>query len=148
MNTRQIKNFSSHVSGISNRTALNNYVREYILDCIYSEDYEDIKQPETDKEKLQFLADCFMSEYCFRDNIRRFGSYQNTFAEWCMGLPSSFNCDYENHKILELAVKWGSITEQATEAQQDKILNNWFNFIAAKVMQLFCKHGIQIECKE
>jgi hypothetical protein len=78
--------------------------------------------------------------------IARYGE-QEAFSEWIMGLPSSFNIDFENYKILELARKWGSIKPELTgktlERREDLILSNWFNFITVKTFQLFKKHGIK-----
>jgi len=88
------------------------------------------------------LADCFKSEFLYRDNLLRYGSYQNTFKEWLMGLPSCIDIAFENYRIIEIAKEWGSIPENATEKQEDVVLENWFNLIAAKTFSLFHKHGI------
>jgi hypothetical protein len=61
-------------------------------------------------------------------------------AEYYSGLPSICNIEYRHFAILELAVKWGSIPEDATEKEEDKILENWFLFIANKTLQLFRKY--------
>jgi hypothetical protein len=124
------------------RSELNKVVFQYILDAIDGEGYDKVLN--TDTEKLQFLAECFKIEYCFPDNLRRFGSYQNCMAEWFMGLPSSFNIDYENYRIIEIAKSWGSIPQDATDRQEDKVLDNWFNWIANKTIQLMKKHNVSI----
>jgi hypothetical protein len=54
------------------------------------------------------------------------------------GLPSSFSVDFENYKILELAKKWGALKENAKAKDEDKITDNWFNFVANKFSAL-CK---------
>lgn len=113
---------------------LNRLTFAYILDAIDSSGYG--KETTTDTEKLQFLADCFNSEYVYTENLRRYGSYQKTFENWLRGLPSSFNIDFENYRIIEIAKLWGSIPQNATEAQEDKILSNWWHFIACKTFQL------------
>ena len=64
-----------------------------------------------------------------------------TIINWIMGLPTCLNIDFENYKILELAKLWGSIPENATEKQEDKILANWWNFIAVKFFQLVRKYN-------
>ncbi len=124
----------------TNRTQLTNFVNAYILNAINSDD----KELTTDTQKLQLLADCCKSEYIFPDNLKRYGSYQNCMANWFMGLPSSFDIDYENYRIIEIAKKWGSLPANADDRQEDKILDNWFNFIAAKTIQLMGKHGITL----
>lgn len=118
---------------------LDRTVKAYILEAIDNQGCNNSKELKTDAEKLQFLFDAFKSEYGW--SIERKGM-QSAFSDWIMGLPSSFNIDFENYKILELAKLWGSIPRDASEAQEDKILANWFNFITVKTFQLFRKHKI------
>jgi hypothetical protein len=126
----------------TNTKEFNQLAFSYIIDAISTDGYN--IEATTDVEKLQFVADCFKSEYLFPDNLKRYGTYQNVLSEWFMGLPSSINIEYRNHAIIEIAKKWGSIPENATEKQEDKILSNWFNMIAFKTLQLFKKHNISI----
>jgi len=116
---------------------LNTRVFAYILDCIDASDYG--FAPATDADKLAFLSETFHSEYGW--SIERLGAIK-AFAEWCQGLPSAFNCEFRNHAIIEIAKEWGSLPADATERQEQKILDNWFNLIANKTFQLFKKHGI------
>jgi hypothetical protein len=111
----------------------NHPVYNYIISAIYPDECELEKQPETDKEKLQFVLNTFKSEY--NHMIKRVGEYK-AFQEWLSGLPSVFNIDFENYKILKLAKKWKSIPKNATEKQEDKIIENWFNFITMKFFAL------------
>jgi hypothetical protein len=124
-------------------TDKNHPVWKYMLNAIndnLKEEYGLDKEPETDQEKVQFVLDTFKSEYGF--NVSKYG-LQGAFKEWLMGLPSVFNIDFENYKIIEIAKKWGSIPENATEKQEDKIIENWFNFIACKFFQLCRKLKVQ-----
>ncbi len=123
---------------------LNAKVIPYILDAIHSEE----KQFSNDQERLQYLAETFMSEYCWAANLRLYGSYQEVMRNWIMGLPSAFNIDFENYRIIEIAKEWGSIPKDADDRMEDKILDNWFNLIAAKTMQLFSKYKIQLHTKD
>lgn len=120
----------------TNSRAFNQRVNAYILAAIDSEGYDLEKQPETDKEKLQFLADTFKREFMHDNALRYYGTYQNCFANWLMGLPSCFNIAFENYRILEIAKEWGTLPKDATEKQEDKVLSNWFNLIAFKTMRL------------
>ena len=120
---------------------LNAKVFPYILDCIDSEPYE--VKTETEKEKLEFLYNTFISESWHEYNQKYYkGNIVNGFAGWIAGLPSIFNIDFTNFNVLQLAVLWGSVPEDACEKQEEKILNNWFNFIACKTFQLFKKYKI------
>ena len=124
-------------------TELNKKVFQYIIDNLPTgEEYE--TQLNNDTEKLQFIVNCFMSEYCYSANLKKYGTYQNTFSNWLMGLPSVFSVDFENYRILEIAKDWGSLPNNATEKQEDKILNYWYFFIASKFFQLCRKHKIDI----
>lgn len=113
-------------------------VYQYILDSIDSSEYG-VDTP-TDKEKLQFLFDMFKNEQGY--NIGRMGLH-GAFMEWIQGLPSSFNIDFNNYDILQLAKKWGSLPANATERQEDKILANYWNLITVNTFQLFRKFGIK-----
>ena len=117
-------------------------VNTYILNAIDGEGYGKVLN--TNAEKLQFLADRYKSEYSFTDNLRRYGSHQICFQNWIMGLPSCFNVDFENYRIVEIAKEWNDLNEQSTERQIDKIINNWFNYIASKTIQLMGKNKISI----
>lgn len=119
---------------------LDKLAKQYIIDSIDTSAYE--VTCNTEKEKLEFVAKCFQSEYLCKNTLLRDKSYQNCIAQWFMGLPSVINIDFENYKIIEIAKKWGSIPENATEKQEDKIINNWFLFISAKFIQLLNKYHI------
>ena len=67
---------------------------------------------------------------------------QNVLSEWIQGLPSTFNIDFYNYKIIEVAKTFGNLPEQLSEKEEDKVISNWFSFIAAKTLQLFAKNGI------
>lgn len=69
-------------------------------------------------------------------NIKRKG-YQAALAEYLQGLPSWVNIPFMNHDILLFAVEVGSLPENATEEQEDKILDNYWAFMANKLDQLF-----------
>jgi len=118
-------------------------IHAYIIGAINCEGYDLTTEPQTDDEKLSFVADCFKKEYLFPANLKRYGSYQAVFANWLMGLPSCINIDFENYRILEIGKEWGSFEgfEPGTkkyEKRENQILQNWFNLIAANTLQLSC----------
>lgn len=110
---------------------------KYILDSIDGDGYG--VQLTTDKQKIDFVFNTFMSEYKYSINnglsIRKVG-IQTIFADYLAGLPSCINIEFRNFYILEMAKQWGSIPENATEKQEDKILSNWFAYIATNFFQL------------
>ena len=114
---------------------------DYIIGNIDPEAYE--IEAKTDAEKLAFVLDCFNKEVNHEYNKKRIPNLQARFADYLMGLPSVINIDgFVNYKILEIAKKWESIPENATEKQEDKILSNWFNFISGKFFQLCNKNKV------
>lgn len=127
---------------------LDKVARQYILDAISAEGYDNEDgtpaELKDSKDALAFLYKTFVKEYGFMfDGSTGYRHTQErAFKEWIMGLPSSFNVDFENYKILQIAVKWGSIPADYTERQADKILANWFNFITVKTFQLFKKYKV------
>ena len=116
----------------TNSTQFKKQVFNYILDCIDLENYTKISY--TDEGEVNRVYEIFKDEYAH--NIKYYGNEQTAFANYLAGLPSCINVDYENYKILELAKIWGSIPEDATEKEEEKILNNWFNFISVNFFQL------------
>ena len=111
----------------------------YIVKSINSDNYDVVTTGR--KEKLQFLSDTFKKEMGW--NIERVGQGK-AFQEWIMGLPTVFNIEFENYEILHLAVKMGSLPKRgATAKQQDRILENYWNFITSLTFQLFRKYNIK-----
>ena len=115
----------------------NEIVLKYILDCISSEGYEE--NPTTDKEKVLFLKNTFIAEYGFK--IKQVGEWKS-FKEWLQGLPSVLNIVFMNCDILKMAKEWGTLSQNPTEKEEDKILNNYWDFMTNKTFKLFKKFKI------
>jgi hypothetical protein len=113
------------------------FVFNYILNNIQSEEIDVEKL--TDKGKIDFLYENFMSEYNCAYNIKRYGSYQNMLAEWLKGAPSYINIDFWHEDIIKLSIEWGYLEKNATEKKIEKLTQNWFNYIAANIIQLKSK---------
>jgi hypothetical protein len=92
----------------------------------------------TVQARLNFVVKTFEQEYCYPENLKRYGNKTRTLENWFRGLPSIYSIEYRNHAILELAQEMGALKPNATEYQENKILDNWFNFAAVKFAQL-CK---------
>jgi len=109
-------------------------INAYLIASIDGEGYEQTFA--TDQERINFIITCFQSEYVKNNPEAKRMSKQALFANWLMGLPSCFNIDFENYRIIELAKLWGSLPQDAPERLEDKIIGNWFNYIAFKTFQL------------
>lgn len=106
--------------------------KQYIIESI-DPDYCEAEEGNI-KSLIAGLQVAFYAEYGW--NVERVGE-QKALAEWLQGLPSAINLPFYNHDILKLAVKFGSLPENATEKQEDKILDNYWDFMANKIGQLF-----------
>ncbi|HPS30200.1 MAG TPA: hypothetical protein PLZ43_08090 [bacterium] len=119
---------------VENRSTFDDIVKSYIVSCIDSSDRDLEKEPETPFSKVQFLKTCFESEY--GHEIKRSG-HLKAMINWLQGLPSCLNIEFANYRILELAKSWGSLPENPTENEEDRILDNYWNLMANKTLQLF-----------
>ena len=111
--------------------------KQYFIDYISAEDYNH-KELKTDKEKLQFVFDCFYSEYWHWNKKR---NIQAVFAEYLSGLPSCVNIVFMNYDILQLVEK---INGKLTEKQEDRIIENYWNFMSSIFFKLVKQYKINI----
>jgi len=118
---------------MSKSSDLDKTAKRYIIDSIDGSGY-DLPGLKQDEDKINFLSHCFNSEAGW--NIKRVGPLK-AMTEWLQGLPSSCNIAFANHEILGLAKQWGSLSETPTEREEDKILANYWHFMANKTLQLF-----------
>ena len=111
-------------------------IENYIFDCIDFENYG--LNPETKKEKIKLLIETFKSEF-WHDYNKQYYKHDtvNGFANWLMGLPSCFNVDFENYRILEIGKNWGF--DLSSEKKGDNFLNQWFLIISKSVFYLNAK---------
>lgn len=104
--------------------------KNYILDCIANED-DLINKELNRKEKIGYLFNRFYSEYGFM--IERIGK-QKTIAEWLSGL--AINIPYTYEDIISMAKNMGSVEDNLSSVQEDRICENYFNFMACMVLLL------------
>ena len=109
---------------------LSNKIQEYIIDCIWSEDHADFRSW-TKRQKVQHLHDTFVSEYGWK------GTTVYQIKSWFQGLPSSINFVFYNTDILDLAIKWGVLTENSTDDEEWKVIHNYFYVMAVNAYKLF-----------
>ena len=112
---------------------------QYLLDGISFDGY-DLPEPKTNKDKINQLINTHGNEYGW--NIQRVGPL-NSLTEWLSGLPSCINIDFANYDIIERAKKYGSLAPGATEKDQDKLLDNYWRFMANKLIKLHNGRGVK-----
>ena len=123
----------------TNSKEFNEMYFKYILDSINFEDFD----PKNDKEKMELFWIDFDQRANYENNKKRIPNLQNRIADFLQGLP--YNFKFANHEILEMAVNQKSLPKNYTEKQADKILENYWNFTAFKIIQLSKKLKIDIE---
>ena len=100
-----------------------NYKR-YILDNLHEVDWND-KKLTTDEEIIDYIFERFNIEYGWR--AEQVGEVK-AMTEWLAGL--ALNIPYQYDEIVELAIAMGSIDKNASEKLQNKIVSNYFQFMA------------------
>lgn len=110
----------------TNSKAFLNNLDNYINECI-------------DKDYCQDLNDFynkFLSEYWHDYNKKYYkGSDFLCLVSYLQGLPSGFNIDFENYRILEIAKEWGTLLDTDNEKKQNTILDNWWRIIDLRILK-------------
>ena len=107
--------------------------KNYILDCISDED-DLIGKNLSRKEKIKYLFDRFNSEYGWKVGRTRKDTKQNVIAEWLSGIAIHIPISY--YDIIELAKNMGSVDDNLTSVQEDRICENYWNFMAYMILLL------------
>tara|TARA_R100000388_G_scaffold94992_2_gene84889 strand:+ start:2098 stop:2469 length:372 start_codon:yes stop_codon:yes gene_type:complete len=110
-----------------------NNIQTYLLNSIDGTEYG-IKT-DTPKEKLDFLFDCFETEFNFENNQLRYPNFQNRFANWLQCLPSAINIPHQYNKILELCKNLLEV-DTLSEKLEDQIIKNYWSFMAYHIIKL------------
>ena len=122
---------------MSKSTELDKKAKLYLLDAMRShlEGYdfttEDIEAMDS-KEVADQTRWIFIHEYSWQ--LERYGVIK-ALTEWLQGL--ALPIDYNYYDIIQLAKDWGSIPQDATAKQEDKICDDYWSFMANKLSQLF-----------
>ena len=85
----------------------------------------------TREAKVHYIFDRFFDEMDFE--IKRSGKLV-AMTEWLQGL--NLNIPYWNNDIIPLAKKMGSINDNLTPRQEEKIIDNYWSFMANIVLGL------------
>jgi len=88
------------------------------------------------KDKISYIFERFYNEYNY---VKQQGKLK-AMNEWLSGL--ALNIDYTSSDIIKLAVDMGSIGENPSESLQDKVINNYFNFMAKIILSIEPSHII------
>lgn len=111
----------------------------YVLDCIENSSaaYDAGKEFESDLDRISFVLDEFRG-FDYPSNKRRIPNLQDRLADWLQGLPSNINVEFVTSNIIEIGKSWGYCQ---TERKTDEFVDNWFNMIALRLLQIAHKVG-------
>jgi hypothetical protein len=110
---------------MSKASELDQAVKRYIISTIQEDAEANNQTP------IEYIRSRFESEYGWR--IKQAGR-QTAMIDWLQGLAIPIAFSYFD--ILTLAKQWGSLPTPAAVKQEDKILDNYCRFMAAKTLQL------------
>jgi hypothetical protein len=105
--------------------------RAFILNLVDQDAQEDEIKLIDDKAKIRFLFDRFYSERS--NDIKRNGKRQ-AMIDWLSGLALSLPC--YNGEIIDLAIEMGSIDDNPSNQLIDRVLANYFPFMASIVLDM------------
>ena len=103
--------------------------KNYILSVIDGEELP--SKTMTDKEKVSFIMDRFTNEHDHMYNRVKFPNNQKRFGDWLQGLP--IGLPYTHYNIIKLAKE---LLETDTLKNENKIINNYFDFMALQIIRL------------
>tara|TARA_R100000234_G_scaffold27836_2_gene16033 strand:+ start:332 stop:679 length:348 start_codon:yes stop_codon:yes gene_type:complete len=83
------------------------------------------------EQKIKHLSNRIDSEYGHL--VERLGR-QKAISEWLSGL--AINIPFYNQDILQLAKDMGSVDNELTERQEERIIENYWDFMAMMVLEL------------
>lgn len=113
---------------------------DYILGRISSEE----KKLTTSEEKLQFFVDRFHREYDNEERRKMWSNTQERIAQYLQGLPSCCSVAYGTWHIGNIGEEWGVVK---TEKQKSSFVDNWWSYLAFRIIQLCEHYGIEFPAK-
>ena len=108
-------------------------IQNYLIDAVNTEGYK--TEATTDAEKIAFVMSCYDSEFNHKYNAIRYPNEQERFANWLAGLPSAISIPFYYNDIIELAKQLQEV-ETYAEKMEQRICENYFNFMAYHILKL------------
>ena len=132
------------------RKQYNNKLEKYLLNCINVLEYVKDDSKLTVKQELQTVFDVFVSEYFHAHNLQEYQHHSTScffFAEYLKCLPNIINIPFYYSDIIELFENLGRIPKNISETKRDKILNEYWYYIATWYFKLFKKYKVNMDIK-
>jgi len=121
---------------------MTNQIKQYLIDSITLDGYTDPdgnpynEEGMSDSEKIAAARSNFESEMGWL--IERSGQHK-ACVDWLSGLCSTMKIAFSYTDIIDLARRTGGLKEGDSEKREDYICENYFPFMATKLLQLFNK---------
>jgi hypothetical protein len=110
-----------------------NNIQTYLIDSVNTEDA--LHDANTDAEKIAFVMACYNSEFNHKFNQARHPNEQTRFSNWLAGLPSVLDIPFKYDGVLKLAKQLQEV-ETYDKKTEDRICENYFNFMAYHILKL------------
>ena len=110
-----------------------NNIQTYLIDSVNTEDA--LHNAITDAEKIAFVIACYNSEFNHKFNQARHPNEQTRFSNWLAGLPSVLDIPFKYDGVLKLAKQLQEV-ETYDKKTEDRICENYFNFMAYHILKL------------
>ena len=113
----------------------------YVLDCIdESSNATDLNITfEDDRSRIKFFLESFNETNNYDYNKKRFPSLQMRLSDYIQGLPGSISVHHEYADIIRLSKEFEGYKSKAKE---EYFCNKWFDILAACILQLAQRYGI------
>ena len=108
---------------------------DVIINAIKDDD--DVPKTNDRQKLLKYADDRFRDEY--GHEIKRVGEHQAR-QKWLSGL--AINLPYMGDDIINMAKAQGTLKQNASEKEEDKLLDNYWNFMAMQIHHANKKHKI------
>lgn len=119
------------------------YIIDTIKDSVRAAD--DNKTFSSDKEVIEYFFSAFQEEFNNPYERRRTPNLQARIADYLRGLPSVCTVAFSDWDIIQTLISWGVIREKdASSARAGRMVSNWFNVCALRIMQIANKTGVNL----
>ena len=117
-------------------------IKQYLINSITLDGYTDENGNEYNEAYMtegdKITAEKRIFEYVMGWLIERSGQHR-ACVDWLSGLCSTVSIAFNYPDIIELAYKTGGLKEGDSEKREDYICENYFPYMATKLLQLFNK---------
>lgn len=101
----------------------------------------DEEQLPTVEQAAEHLRERFFEEYIKGNKQVNRKPLQESFTDYLQGLPSAIDMPYAYHEIPDFAVSIGSLSPDYTEKEAERVTQNYWQFMSAKIMQSCERNG-------